>query len=226
MQVNPLSLRTGANVSDDAGGHANTGAHRLNVAGVTAKMFGDFDAARSFHTALGSAKDRHRDALQNHHQNLIGIAGNVRTAATSFANMDNHNAKLLGDLKNLRVADGTQMLGAGALRPIPLSPPGPPRLPLNPYVTVPTNPYPPGDPRYMAVADLNTQLVTYGADLASYSNKPAPLTQPDYLERYAEYVQLQGDLAGIVAGYKQYNIPFTFLPPPPPPTQPTSVPRR
>lgn len=98
MHVNPHALRTGANVSDDAGGHANTGAQRLDVTGVTAKMFGDFDAAHGFHTALGSAKDDHRDALQNHHQNLTGIAENVRTAATSFTNMDNHNAKLLRDV--------------------------------------------------------------------------------------------------------------------------------
>ncbi|MEB3071108.1 DUF2563 family protein [[Mycobacterium] vasticus] len=211
MHVVPHALRTGANVSDDAGGHANNGAQRLGLAGVTAGMFGDFDDAHSFHTALGSAKDDHRDALAGHHENLTGIATNVRTAATTFTNMDDHNAKLLG---------------AGLRRPVPLSPRRPPPVPLNPYVTVPTNPYPPGGPRHLAVADLNTQLVTYGTDLASYSNKPAPLNQAEYLERYAEFVQLQGDLAGIVAGYKQYNMPVTFLPPAPPPGQPTSAPHR
>ncbi|MEO6793993.1 MAG: DUF2563 family protein [Mycobacterium sp.] len=98
MFVNPHVLRTGANVSDDAGGHANAGAQRLGLAGVTAGMFGDFDAAHSFHTALGSAKDNHRDALQDHHLSLTGIAENVRTAATAFTHRDNHNADLLRDV--------------------------------------------------------------------------------------------------------------------------------
>ncbi|MEB3050710.1 DUF2563 family protein [Mycolicibacter sp. MYC123] len=47
---------------------------------------------------LGCAKDDHRDALKGHHQNLTGIAHNVRTAATTFTTMDNHNAQLLRDV--------------------------------------------------------------------------------------------------------------------------------
>ncbi|MGV0624725.1 DUF2563 family protein [Mycolicibacter minnesotensis] len=95
MHVNPAALHDGANVADEAGGHADTGAQRLAQAGVTAKLFGDFDAAHSFHTALGSAKDDHRDTLLGHHQNLTGIAENVRTAATAFTKMDNDNAARL-----------------------------------------------------------------------------------------------------------------------------------
>jgi hypothetical protein len=98
MHVNSYALRTGANVSDDAGGHANTGSQRLGLAGVDAGIFGDFEDAHSFHTALGSAKDDHRDALQDHHQNLVGIAENVRTAAAGVTGMDKHNAKLLRDV--------------------------------------------------------------------------------------------------------------------------------
>jgi len=98
MFVNPQALRTGANVSDDAGAHAGTGAQRLGLAGVNTGIFGDFDAAHSFHAALGTAKDGHRDALQDHHQNLTGIAENVRTAATAFTRMDDHNAKRLRDV--------------------------------------------------------------------------------------------------------------------------------
>lgn len=98
MHVNPYALRTGADVSDDAGGHADTGSQRLGLAGVNAGMFGDFEDAHSFHAALGSAKDDHRDALRDHHRNLVGIAENVRTAAATFTGMDNHNAKLLRDI--------------------------------------------------------------------------------------------------------------------------------
>lgn len=98
MHVDPQALRTGANVSDDAGGHARNGAQRLGSAGVAAGIFGDFDDAHSFHAALGSAKDGHRDALQDHHQNLTGIAENVRTAATAFTRMDNDNAEQLRDV--------------------------------------------------------------------------------------------------------------------------------
>ncbi|WP_024443579.1 DUF2563 family protein [Mycobacterium sp. UM_WGJ] len=102
MHVDPHVLRTGANVSDDAGAHANDGAQRLDVAGVTAKMFGDFDDAHGFQAALGSAKDSHRDALHSHHQNLTGIAEKVRTAAAGFTEMDNHNAQLLRDVAGPR----------------------------------------------------------------------------------------------------------------------------
>lgn len=98
MHVVPHALRTGANVSDDAGGHADTGSQRLSAAGVAEGIFGDFDDAHNFHTALGSAKDDHRDALAGHHKNLTGIAENVRTAATTFTNMDNHNAQRLRDV--------------------------------------------------------------------------------------------------------------------------------
>ncbi|WP_234808908.1 DUF2563 family protein [Mycolicibacter hiberniae] len=98
MHVNPEVLRTGASVSDDAGCHAHAGAQRLDVAGVSASMFGDFEDAHGFHAALGSAKDRHRDALHTHHQDLTGIAEKVRTAADCFTRMDNHNAALLRDV--------------------------------------------------------------------------------------------------------------------------------
>lgn len=98
MHVNPHVLRNGANVSDDAGGHANAGAQRLDVAGVPASMFGDFEEAHGFHAALGSAKDGHRDALQGHHRNLSGIAENVRTAVAAFTAMDDHSATVLRDV--------------------------------------------------------------------------------------------------------------------------------
>lgn len=98
MHVNPHVLRTGADVSDDAGGHADDGAQRLDVAGLTAMMFGDFDDAHGFHAALGNAKDSHRDTLRAHHRNLTGIAENVRTAAAGFTAMDNHNATRLRDV--------------------------------------------------------------------------------------------------------------------------------
>lgn len=77
MHLNSQALRTWANASDDAGGHANTGYRRLGLAGLTAGMFGD-----------------HRDVPQN----LIGIADNVRAAATAFTNRHNSNAKLLRDV--------------------------------------------------------------------------------------------------------------------------------
>lgn len=98
MHVNPRALRTGANVADDAAGHAEAGAQRLGLAGVTAGIFGDFDTAHSFHTALGAAQDSHRDALQGHHRTLTGIADNVRTAVTTFTAMDYHNGQLLRDV--------------------------------------------------------------------------------------------------------------------------------
>lgn len=98
MLVNTGSLRIGANVSDEAGGHAHAGAHRLGTAGVAAGMFGDFTAAHDFHSALTTAKDQHRDSLQQHHEDLTGIAVNVRTAVTRFTAMDDHSAQRLRDV--------------------------------------------------------------------------------------------------------------------------------
>lgn len=97
------------------------------------------------------------------------------------------------------------------------------RMPRAPGgVQLPTNPYPRSDPRHQAVEDINTQLLTYGVNVTAYVNKPPPVSQAEYMERYAEYSQLTADLADIVAGYKQYGIPFYVTPPPPP----ISLPRR
>lgn len=98
MHAEPAALRTGATVLDDAGRNAHDGAQRLELAGVTTKIFGDFDDAHGFHTALVDAKDGHRDRLHAHHQNLTGVAHNVRTAADGFSRMDQHNAALLRDV--------------------------------------------------------------------------------------------------------------------------------
>jgi hypothetical protein len=98
MFVNTSSLHLGANASDRAGDLAGTGADRLFMAGLTAGMFGNFQAANSFHDAVGGAKEHHTTKLNEHKEALTGIATKVRAVAAEFTDMDNANAQRLRDV--------------------------------------------------------------------------------------------------------------------------------
>lgn len=172
------------------------------------------------------------------------LAANVEEAGRRYETTDKklgdrlrkHDFDANGGRSTSAGAGGSTTRGTPSLPPRlasgPLVDPGKPgtiqaidhrRMPRAPGgVQLPTNPYPRSDPRHQAVEDINTQLLTYGVNMTAYVNKPPPISQAEYMERYAEYSQLTADLADIVAGYKQYGIPFFVTPPPPP----ISLPRR
>lgn len=62
-------------------------------------MFGDFDAADAFHTAITLAHGKHVKNLQTHGETLTSIGGKAHQAAAEFTGMEAHNS---ADLRAVR----------------------------------------------------------------------------------------------------------------------------
>ena len=92
MFVDTELLRSGANESHRAGGHAQEGADRLARGPVMPGMFGEFAAAEEFHDAVRAAHTQHVKTLQAHQEALTEVGSKAHLAANGFANMDAHNA--------------------------------------------------------------------------------------------------------------------------------------
>ncbi|OBF04339.1 DUF2563 family protein [Mycobacterium sp. 852002-10029_SCH5224772] len=99
MFVNTEQLHSGGNQSHRAGGHAQEGADQLAGGTVASGMFGDFEAADSFHNAMNAAHGQHVKNLQGHSETLTGVGTKAHHAANGFTNMDQHNA---AELKAVR----------------------------------------------------------------------------------------------------------------------------
>ena len=67
---------------------AKKGAARLEGAELPNGMFGDFDAAHSFHGTVTSAHGRHVDQLHNHHATLTDTSNKVHSVAQAFKAAD------------------------------------------------------------------------------------------------------------------------------------------
>jgi Protein of unknown function (DUF2563) len=92
MFVDTELLRSGANESHRAGGHAQEAADRLSRGPLISGMFGEFAAAEEFQDAIRSAHTRHVTTLQAHQEALTAIGGKARLAADGFTAMDARNA--------------------------------------------------------------------------------------------------------------------------------------
>lgn len=66
-------------------------------------MFGDFEAADSFHTAVTAAHGQHVKNLQGHSETLTSVGTKAHHAANGFTNMDQNNAE---ELKAVRPSSG------------------------------------------------------------------------------------------------------------------------
>lgn len=95
MDVDTGLLHSGGNESHRAGGHAQEAASHLSRGPVMPGMFGEFAAAESFHEAVTSAQAQHVKTLQAHQEILTTVGKNAHTAATGFADMEEHNAAAL-----------------------------------------------------------------------------------------------------------------------------------
>lgn len=91
MRVEPDVLKDGANISRDAGNIARNGADALAQASIPAGMFGDFDAAHSFHSAVTAGHQSHVRAMRGNHRTLTDVADKVHNAATSFEKTEADN---------------------------------------------------------------------------------------------------------------------------------------
>ncbi|PBA33157.1 hypothetical protein CKJ65_00400 [Mycobacterium intracellulare] len=106
MFVNTEQLHSGGNQSHRAGGHAQEGADHLAGGTLESGMFGDFEAADSFHTAVTAAHGQHVKNLQGHSETLTGVGTKAHHAANGFTNMDQQNA---AELRTVRCSSSTSI---------------------------------------------------------------------------------------------------------------------
>lgn len=109
MFVNTEQLHSGGNQSHRAGGHAQEGADHLAGGTLESGMFGDFEAANSFHNAVTTAHGQHVKNLQGHSETLTSVGTKAHHAANGFTNMDQHNAE---ELKAVRPSSGPSALNS------------------------------------------------------------------------------------------------------------------
>lgn len=91
MWVEPELLSSGGNVSRNAGEHMLGGAARLSAAPIGASIFGDFDAAQSFHGRLSAHHIGQVTQMRNNHQTLTDVGTKAKTAAVAFAETEERN---------------------------------------------------------------------------------------------------------------------------------------
>ena len=95
MHVNTDGLRTGGNTTYTAADHTYEGAGTLSRAGVPAGIFGDFDAAHSFHETVSTAHQKHVTLINNHSDRLSIIGDKAHSAAADFHDMEKRNESVL-----------------------------------------------------------------------------------------------------------------------------------
>jgi hypothetical protein len=91
MWVEPDVLKDGADVSRNAGKMAQSGADALAQASIPVGLFGDFDAAHTFHSKLTAGHESHVRAMRGNHRTLTDVGDKAHSAATSFANTETQN---------------------------------------------------------------------------------------------------------------------------------------
>jgi Protein of unknown function (DUF2563) len=88
MFVDTDLLRMGAQFSRSAGTIVERGATEFASTTFSAGIFGDFEAAHGFHSALSAARQVHADTMAGHHAELEGLAAKADSAATTFRKQD------------------------------------------------------------------------------------------------------------------------------------------
>ncbi len=89
-------LEAGAGRCDDASASASSGARILQSVVVEPGIFGDFDAAHSFHQLASEVHAHHVDKFAAHADNLTGLAGKGERAAGAFTGADEASADAIG----------------------------------------------------------------------------------------------------------------------------------
>ena len=97
-------LRSGADESHRAGGHAQDGADQLLRGPLASGMFGGFPAAEAFHDSVTSAHAQHGKSLQAHQETLTELGRKAHYAADGFTHMDDRNA---AEMRAVRCSSAT-----------------------------------------------------------------------------------------------------------------------
>ncbi|WP_396919322.1 DUF2563 family protein [Mycolicibacterium sp.] len=77
-------LRSGSDTSGFAAAAAHKAASRLREAAAKEGIFGDFDAANSFHSSLTAVQDSHVERATGHGSRMSAISGNSQLGACAF----------------------------------------------------------------------------------------------------------------------------------------------
>jgi hypothetical protein len=88
MFVDSELLRMGADFSKRAGEIVRRGAAEFASTSLPAGIFGDFDAAVEFHSALGRAHEAQTATMRSHHTGFDGLAAKANTGAGAFVEQD------------------------------------------------------------------------------------------------------------------------------------------
>lgn len=96
FEVDPDLLHSGGDSSRFAGDAARKAAGRLAESNAPRGIFGDFDAAHSFHTALTAGRDDHIQRLHGHDAALSDVSGKAHAGARVVAHTDNDCAEEIG----------------------------------------------------------------------------------------------------------------------------------
>ncbi|MDX1883506.1 DUF2563 family protein [Mycolicibacterium sp. 120270] len=91
MRVEPDVLKDGAGVSRNAGQIVNDGADALAQAVIPAGIFGDFEAAHSFHGRLSAGHRSQVQAMRGNHRTLTDVGDKAYRAALSFEHTEADN---------------------------------------------------------------------------------------------------------------------------------------
>ncbi len=91
MRVDSELLSSGGNASRDAGEHLLGGAARFSATAVGSSVFGDFEAARSFHGRLSAHQIEQATRMRNNHQTLTDVGTKAKAAAVAFAETEDRN---------------------------------------------------------------------------------------------------------------------------------------
>jgi hypothetical protein len=91
MRVEPDVLKDGADVSRNAGQIVGSGADALAQAPIPSGIFGDFDAAHTFHSSLAAGHRTHVQAMRGNHRTLTDVGDKALKAAVSFSETEASN---------------------------------------------------------------------------------------------------------------------------------------
>ncbi|KAA0110774.1 DUF2563 family protein [Mycolicibacterium sp. P1-5] len=98
MQVDVDEMRNGANRSYNAADRAHEGASALSRAAVTSGIFGDFEAAEAFHSALSRTHTHHVARMQDHCTGLGALGDKAHQAASGFGDMEERNTEAVREV--------------------------------------------------------------------------------------------------------------------------------
>ncbi len=81
MWVEPELLSSGGDVARSAGERVLDGAAALSQASIGSSIFGDFDAARSFHQRLSRHRTGQVNKMRDNHQTLTGVGEKAKMSS-------------------------------------------------------------------------------------------------------------------------------------------------